>query len=418
MTEDCFQVFKKLQWHINNSLFKWSSREIISTIMNEISVASNLNEFKEYNVKEIYKEKLLYILKDNNQDIVYLKKLIEKVAYDLVKKLNESYEIDDQQKFKTIKINNKTKNYLKKMGIVFPEHEWIFIRWWNARIAGMKLMSKKISDYDRLTLKDVDLLVTHWEYDHNFIKDHYKADSNGISYVVWENTIGSLFGKTDLTMNQCLLSQNEFYFTTWFEDFVTTWLIKIIPKGVDLYNIHNYNFNGISIHSSSSLERVIKFLAEEKCKGVLIESYYLNKSNLDILWFDRELIVLVRRVCSNKYFTIDRKIQILYNLSSILKNLGFLSSESDIVGLIQNIEKSLWRSWKWGEKTVEFDLRRKSTKLNNLLIYNIIWLEEYTKHKIKWFTTEDKNIVNYCPADQFKPFTSDFKSKINEAYRL
>lgn len=281
---------------------------------------------------------------------------------------------------------------LEQYWIKSIEEEQVYYRGGVARIIGQILLWYGTSAEELSTLTDIDLIVTK-PYDHELLMQHYWAKSEWVMCITKECDPDLLTQMFDLGMNEVVVGKDTIHMSSNFLEYAKNKISIMRGHGVDSYWVKSYEVNGVKVFDPNDLGRGMKFLIEWKLQTLKVPAFNIIKKNLGILWFESEIISLVRKFIGKKHAT-----KYLYNLAQFLIDWNYISKHQEIFQLTDTLLSKYHRSLLWKHTGIEFDVRYKLTKVAKREYISSIWFDKYVYSKTHWLDLADRQeIMLTCP---------------------
>lgn len=383
-------IYRNFLWIPNKRLSSYLLSELRNTIRSSGIDRSNFTQVK-------------FFAETKAQEV------IDKI--DVVKERNSS--------LKQMVISDEDRARLSEFGIK-KLRSWLWYRWWVARIIAMILLWHSPSPVQLETISDADMVVIdNWTNTHKDIIEEFNADSNGIKYVKSFHTENQTM-QVDLSMNQVFVTENWLYYSDWFLRYLNEDVCYLTDSGIDMYGIKSYIRNGQEVFHPSRIERAFKFLIEWKVAWIELPRFYLNKANLDKLWFRRPLVTLVRR-CMTKQFNeqaTEKRLSFLRNLASLLIKIGYIEKEEELFTFLLQIKKETKMSTENRESSFDttFDAKWKLEKLINTHMTKFTGYTSKSKKVISWLNLSDTDLTTLTLPEKKEPSSSFIESYKKRKY--
>jgi len=278
---------------------------------------------------------------------------------------------------------------LKAYGIHKFQHFWCIYRWWVARIIARVVLWIPYNPNE-----------AWWDVDLYIAKELLPEKLNIANYFnTWTEWIKELdrfsidciakdLETIDCSMNQLSADNDSLYISDLAIESLKTWIIYPTQYGQSLYWISSINIDWKIVFFPRVLYRLMKFVIEWKANWFVIDSHNINPSNLDILWIDNYIKLLVRKISAKSLWA---QLHMYWRMQNLFRTIWIIWLNQSIFDYLKKLLTKEKDNESWSEiiDKEQFEANWLLHKLIKLVKRKISWtnLLEWYNFDDKWKTT-------------------------------
>lgn len=289
-------------------------------------------------------------------------------------------------------------------------HFWLIYRWWVARIIARVVLWLPYNPNE--SWWDVDLYIAK-----ELLPQKLSIANQFNTWIEWIKVLDKFtidhvakdLKTVDCSINQLAADNHTLYITDFAINSLRNWIIFPTQYGESLYWISSKNIDWKVVFFPRVLYRLMKFVIEWKANWFEIDAHNINLLNLELLWIDNYVILLVRKFSAKSLWA---QLHMYWRMQKLFRIIWIIWPNQSLFDYLKYLFVSEKNDESWSEiiDKEQFEANWLLHKLIKLLKTKISEndLLEWYNFDDNWKKVVSLNISYYFDATDW--FRSEFTS--------